>query len=680
MSNTIQSKSHEGMPEDPIEWKIFPRNLTARADYIVPGNPTVSRPEDGVDNCYPGLEMDAKNIEKYFFNGLYFEVYYDFGAKLKELTPKGAAKPWVDLGLGANDLTGNVYLWMIKGRTQVEQSVKNPPVTSLLAPECHSSKIFKEGLYCWRVARDLFPGKVAIVIGGKDTSCHEEALEALEKAWKTGKSVLVRDKGKNLTWGVLVGERARYLDENGVLDPDVYQPGELTRTLCTPWTYDFRDCQCFYWASNKPDVISGEDGKYPYLNFQRKNRDVEPQTEDIAYDYPGRRLREIDYAEMMTDWEQLRLVVNGREQGQSYRPADPPRGPLLSLEEIRTEVEYLATVEHALAVQYLYAYYSVDAPEQAPEDPQLREFRLYEGTQEIFNIAVDEMRHFKWANEISKIIGGKVTAKRATKLGRSLRVPFYLQSLASPQLQWFVDVERPSRSTLVGLDGMYVGILESLQHLSDAELDPEARRRAVEITKLIIDEGEGHYVRFSTIQQNLAFYDQAGRGSLPEYIRQGQWRVEQSAADRDPSVPITPLYGAPKKECPGTALRKLQLRSDSHYQALVILLRVAFSMDAETGGKALRSAIGLMFKMDAVNKQLAGMGSTPLFVLPKALQEDPPVKNERDARSLVAEAKKLLGKDVMNSSEVFGVGTHRVSMQDLFVKFEDCLCHAKFHG
>ena len=39
--------------------KIFPRNLTARATYQAPGNPVVTRLEDAVGNCYPGLEIDV---------------------------------------------------------------------------------------------------------------------------------------------------------------------------------------------------------------------------------------------------------------------------------------------------------------------------------------------------------------------------------------------------------------------------------------------------------------------------------------------------------------------------------------------------------------------------------------------------------------------------------------------
>src|SRR5258706_11751943 len=53
--------------------KILPRNLTAQAAYLVPGNPTTSRPEDVVANSYPGLEVDVRNLDCRFFPGLVFD-------------------------------------------------------------------------------------------------------------------------------------------------------------------------------------------------------------------------------------------------------------------------------------------------------------------------------------------------------------------------------------------------------------------------------------------------------------------------------------------------------------------------------------------------------------------------------------------------------------------------------
>lgn len=620
-------------PEDPREWKIFPRNLTARAAYIVPGNSIATRPEDGVDNCYPGLEMDAKNIQKSFFPGLYFDVYRSNGAKLVSLTPASLARKWIDLGLTEKDLEADLYLWAMHGRNNDLSGAVQVSTINLTD---------RQGLYAWRQINSLLPGNISIAIGPNPPQAGGALKDAIA-AIQAGETRIERD-GEILLWAALTAPRLDYLDKQGVLQPEVYDPGDLTRTLCTPWTYDFRDCQCFYWASNKPDVISSEDGQYEYLNFQRKNRHVEPQTEDIAYGYSARRQREIDYAEMMEDWRQLRPVLNGREFGETYVPPHGPTGPLMSLPQIIEELDYLATVEHALAVQYLYAFYSVDVPWSQPsQDKQLKTFRLWNAARTVFDVAIGEMRHFRWANEILTLLGADTTAKRASALGRTFKVPFYLQSLSSPQLQWFIDVERPSRSTLAGLDGMYVGILHSLQHLPDDEIDPLARRRAVEIVKLIVDEGEGHYVRFSTAQQNFAFYDDAGRGELPSYIIGGEWR--KSSRNTNPDIPYPILYGVPVEAQDATGKAR-QADSDRLYHMLLMLLKIAFAIpEPELSGGALRRAISLMFGMNAVNLELAKAGNTPLFNLPKGWQLDPPVRSREDASKLLDRARALMAEN-----------------------------------
>ncbi len=53
---------------------------------------------------------------------------------------------------------------------------------------------------------------------------------------------------------VLAATRASYLTDDGAF-AEMFDPGELTQSLCSPWTHDFRDCGCFYWASNHPDLV-----------------------------------------------------------------------------------------------------------------------------------------------------------------------------------------------------------------------------------------------------------------------------------------------------------------------------------------------------------------------------------------------------------------------------------------
>src|SRR5262245_981161 len=48
--------------------KLQPRNQTARrATARAAGNPVIVEMESGVGNCFPGLELDLRNLERRFF-------------------------------------------------------------------------------------------------------------------------------------------------------------------------------------------------------------------------------------------------------------------------------------------------------------------------------------------------------------------------------------------------------------------------------------------------------------------------------------------------------------------------------------------------------------------------------------------------------------------------------------
>ncbi|MCW2556977.1 MAG: ferritin-like protein, partial [Mycobacterium sp.] len=48
--------------------KLLPRNRTARlAQVQAAGNPVVVELESGVGNCFPGLELDLRNLDRRFF-------------------------------------------------------------------------------------------------------------------------------------------------------------------------------------------------------------------------------------------------------------------------------------------------------------------------------------------------------------------------------------------------------------------------------------------------------------------------------------------------------------------------------------------------------------------------------------------------------------------------------------
>lgn len=566
-----------GASQDSTEWKIFPRNLTARADYIVRGNPSNTRLESGVDNCYPGLEFDQRNLDQAFFPGLFFEFHRSDGAILHQILPNSAP---AQQGLTAPDNNPPLYLWALVGRSSTSQSEADPPVFFFNG---------LDGLEVWRRVHDLISGKIAIAIGPSPGSTLTPSLglsRQLDQIYDSGRSVLQRDDNGRLQIAVLVGQRSQYIDENGVIDLDVYQPGDLTRSLCSPWQYDFRDCGCFYWAASKPDIVTSADGQQPYLNFQRKNRNIAPQPSAVLVQW--QREQELDYAELIEGaWNQLPVVLNDRESEQFVPPSAPPVTQLMSRQEVIDELRYLTTVEHALCIEYLYAHYSMNAPIRLPNtgvEEQTR--RIFAAANEVFMIAIDEMRHLRWVNEALDLMQQPSSLGRAQFIGRAFNRPFQLERLTLEQLQWFIDVERPSQSAGQGLDGMYVRLLASIDR--QPEQFPE-RERLLDLIKLIIDEGENHYERFLSVQQHLA-------GMSPDsYLRPLE----------DPQS--------------GTQLASLQRLSDQNYAVLLGALQVSFALGDRAGGMVLEQSRRAMFNLHETNHYMASKGVGASFGLPATI-------------------------------------------------------------
>ncbi|MBV8823950.1 MAG: hypothetical protein JO220_03015 [Hyphomicrobiales bacterium] len=601
-----------------LGYKIFPRNLTARAGYIVTGNPTNSRPEAGVDNCYPGLEFDQRNLDQRFFPGMTFYYHRADGARLIEahastgLTPDDIANP-------------PLYLWGMMGRHLVTEV--DPSTVSFQQ---------QSGMEVWRRVHDLLPGLVAIMIGptpglGISGPSTDELQAAYKAASASGGTLskVVRSVDGKVQYAVFAGPRARYLDEQGVIDPHAYAPGDITKTMCAPWMYDFRDCYCFYWSSNKPDIVNVEydDEILRNVNFIRRlEHRVGRPPSDVDY-YPNRRDLELTYKNMVEGWSQkLPVVLNDTETPSAIggiRRTVSPAAHQLNIDDVAIELAYLATVEHALTVEYLYAYYSLNPPTRSRDPNRARDKlsgmpahpripgdetanRVAAAADQIFAIATDEMRHFMWANLALKLLGAPSSTGRAEHIAEPpepgknrrkplrganisyLNRPFELRPLDAATLEWFISVEAPSRHINEGLDGMYVYILEAL----------ELRRhqvgcadRLIPMIKLIIDEGEGHWERFSRIKETLA--------GIPE------------------SVYLRPLKATP----PGQPQLQYLDICDSYYGVLLDAISLSVSVGWEAQPKLTQAAIRLMENLDEMALVVCEQGYLPRFTLSRPKEE-----------------------------------------------------------
>ncbi|NKC16758.1 MAG: hypothetical protein GKR94_32565 [Gammaproteobacteria bacterium] len=616
-------------------YKIIPRNLTAMADIAVAGNPINTRPESGVDNCYPGLEFDQRNLDKRFFPGLVFEFHRSDGAVLRSTDDLPGS------GLTEADFGRNIFLVGLAGQFGFD------------ATASFRNAIGLNGLGVWRLIHDLQPGPVVVVVA-RDTGTAFDiespaVIEKIRQARDDGKGFAVRD-GKTLVYATFVGERARYLDEDGVVDPDTYRPGELSQSLCVPWQYDFRDCGCWYWASNKPDVVTSEEGRLRHIDFMRDLRGPLRDEADVA----GRSIRatrEMGYNQMMTDWQRLAIVLDDHESV-AFEPEEAPAPTkLLSRDAVVAELRKLAGVEHALCVEYLYAHYSLDAARDRPDDDAADfDKRRYEASNAVFRVAIDEMRHLRWVNQSLRLLEGAAyvpALDRADVVSTRLNQQFALRPLLPRVLQDFIDVEAPSRVETDGLDGMYVRVLRSIQEQPGdfKEIGDEL----IGLVKLIIDEGEDHFERFSNVQRVLS------------EVPVGRWFRASWGS------PEEPQFGQPTEaENPEDAA--LQQLSDMNYSVMLRTLHVAFASPTGDVQRTIDQARRAMFNMHDVNRLLVERGERPLFRLSDTARDALAAGKAADRRAASENMRGLLdalGEEFSTPPLIALFGAQRTALTEL---------------
>ncbi|MGX0905166.1 hypothetical protein ACSSV8_003760 [Roseovarius sp. MBR-79] len=608
------------MSDDLTSRKIQPRNLTARAEKWVRGNPVTVRPESGVDNCYPGLEFDQRNLDKRFFPGLEFEYHTALPPILRSVDELRARRALpIDQTDTGQVRSETIHLWAVFGT-----------FGTMIGPQQRVERFSLQdgtgGLAAWRVVHDLEPGPLAVLLArraaeggiGLDAATVLEAETALQ----SGNDLVRRDGAGNLQFAVLAGVRADYLVD-GVINPLLYEPGDLSRSLCAPWQYDFTDCGCFYWASNKPDLVALESEGPQLYNFQRaergpgQERPVEDVLDDriglLTYasgdfnpagwssrrtDVPGHVM---NYQALLNDWEVLNPVFDHAESpGFAPEPATQlPPADVLPRAEVLRRLRYLATVEHGLMVEYLYAHYSVQAPRTIP-GMDLVPARNFDVARSVLSVSIDEMRHFRWVNEILRELGQPMELGRVGMFedldgdARFISHDFALKPLTAAQLDWFIDVERPSDQVdpdKAGdtIDGLYTRLLLSIRQ--GADFTEDERARLLHLIKLIIDEGFDHFTRFSNVKVAL--------DGLPA----GSWLRATMSENPQPLA-----NGHPAKVA--------EIVADRAYSTVLSALGIVFSMSNSRTGDFLQAARYAMYALDDAAHEVIALGGAPLFTLP----------------------------------------------------------------
>jgi hypothetical protein len=482
---------------DPI--KLIARNAPAirksqslnAQPRLVAGNPISTRLESGIGNCFPGLECDLRNLERRFFP--FLEV--DF----RDTSPPSIV-------LIAVDLAG----------AKAARAAKIIDAAALRAyRELHAGGAWQLDA----MSGSFGPlGTLKFTIADLDehhTSTGQGRLPI--DAW-TAVRLLTEDTLVQLSWKktgpakqvVLSGKRARYLNDNGAL-ADMFAPGELTQSLCSPWTHDFRDCACFYWASNHPDIalpaypsVPTTDPKWDLaVTWERSERNSATLPPHATHHDPD--LTIMQYFEINRRWQKLNFVIEGREQTGPYAERAFTGTPLPD-GSLEPYLRYAAGVELAVLHEYLAAVYSLKSGDGL--NHILRD-DIRASRAEIMRIALGEMRHLRAVNIVLASVMGRPNYRPAlgvaTKLpgGKSSPpVPVVISAFDRFAQQRFIDIESPSEPAASRtLDGVYARILATLE-LKGTPEDCQAIRT-------IMSEGEDHYRTFLSIQEWLARHDEA---------------------------------------------------------------------------------------------------------------------------------------------------------------------------
>jgi Ferritin-like len=478
------------------EIKLIPRNAPAfrksstpnPQPRLVAGNPISTRLESGIGNCFPGLECDLRNLERRFFPFLEMDMP-DNTIDLVKVDMAGA-------------LAARQAGQITKERLLAYQTLNAGGKWTVDAMTGHFGPLGKlsfklQALGVPSTGRDRLPADpwtaVRLLTEGSPVE-----LVLTRVGPKSG--------SKKVT---LTANRESYLGDDGAL-AEMFAPGELTQSLCSPWTHDFRDCACYYWASNHPDItmppLPTENTTDPKWNvevpWERRDRRLGLVPPPATEKDPERV--EMKHYEINRRWQELNFVLDRREQIRPYlqRPVKAAV-PLPDTDTLIKHLRYAAGVELAVVQEYLAAAYSLKLDAKIPDlGDSLRAAQA-----QIMQIAIGEMRHLRAVNDALATLVGRANYEPA--LGVAIELPGKTPgswlavkptALTKEALQQFIDIEAPSES----VDGIYTPILDTLE--AGKLFDKKKINDTIQAIRTVMAEGADHYQIFRAIQEWLLPY------------------------------------------------------------------------------------------------------------------------------------------------------------------------------
>ena len=482
--------------------KLLPRNVSAvrrgrdpaNATQTVVGNSVSTRLESGIGNFFPGLECDLRNLERRFFP--FLEVDTDFSEIVVVAVDVAGATDAVSRGvISATDL---------QNYRTIDHDLAQSARWSVRT-----------------IAGDFGPlgvQTVALSALGSGVSFGDGRPPA--DAWVAVR-LLKEDSIVTLTLGrvptsaqiTLAGPRTRYLDDDGALSR-LFEPGELTQSLCSPWTHDFRDCACFYWASNHPDIALPPlpDAATPPTGL-KWNLDTAWERADRSLTSPplanlagsnssvpagSPAVREMAHNEINRHWQLLNFVLERRERVAPYQAGMASAAmPLPDAAALLTHLRYAAGVELAVMLEYLSAAWSLRRQDAGL--PQMLSDDIRAAFAEIQRIAIGEMRHVRAVNDLIAAMAPPGAFEPALAVAAEIPLggpgdyrPLQFRAAEPATIADFIEIEAPSMS----VDGLYARIYATLVAGAGTE-------EQVQAVRTLISEGGDHFQTFLFVQEWL---------------------------------------------------------------------------------------------------------------------------------------------------------------------------------
>jgi rubrerythrin len=464
----------------------------ARRQQYVTGNPVSTRLEAGVGNCFPGLEMDLRNLERRFFPFLEVDFISDAQNTIQVMNVDTTGVNNSDLSRDnkaayaaiAADMGNHAITWSV---SQIQGTFGIFGAKTLSVAKLDNSTAVRNGTPPdgWTAVRLLPQGKPVTI-----------TVTRLDSTGAAGQQV------------ILTANRVAYLDDDGSFSA-IFEPGELAQSLCSPWTHDFRDCACFYWASNHPDIAlppappvsAKEDQRWRLaVPWERSDRGT-PDRPSAHANATGDEAREMRYYEINHRWQDLDVVIEGREQRQPYRGGIFSAKPLDTLEQLEANLRYAAGVERAAIQTYVTAAFSLNPN---PADVSSLRVDVITAFAEVMRIAISEMRHLRIVNDVMRELHLHLHPDVAFRPALQLAGEFpasveHPQPAGEPRLtpevlEEFIDVEKPSDT----LDGLYAQIFVTLGNFGFTNFAQAVRS--------VMADGLDHYETFLDIREWLAHH------------------------------------------------------------------------------------------------------------------------------------------------------------------------------